>query len=31
MRERADRIGAELVVQSPAHHGHGTRVTIRID
>jgi len=31
MRERADRIGADLVIQSPSHHGRGTRVTIRID
>jgi signal transduction histidine kinase len=31
MRERADRIGADLIVQSPAHDGRGTRVTIRID
>ena len=31
MRERADRIGADLVVQSPAHHSRGTRVTIRLD
>jgi signal transduction histidine kinase len=31
MRERADRIGADLIVQSPAYEGRGTRVTIRID
>jgi signal transduction histidine kinase len=31
MRERADRIGADLVVQSPARDGRGTRVTVRID
>jgi signal transduction histidine kinase len=31
MRERADRIGADLIVQSPAQNGRGTRVTIRID
>lgn len=31
MQERADRIGADLTVQSPALDGHGTRVTIRID
>jgi signal transduction histidine kinase len=31
MRERADRIGADLVVQSPADDGRGTRVSIRID
>jgi signal transduction histidine kinase len=31
MRERADRIGAVLVVQSPAREGRGTRVSIVID
>jgi signal transduction histidine kinase len=31
MRERADRIGADLLVQSPARAGRGTRVTVRID
>lgn len=31
MRERADRIGADLVVQSPALDGHGTRVLVRLD
>jgi signal transduction histidine kinase len=31
MRERADRIGAELVVESPGHDGVGTRVSIRLD
>lgn len=30
MRERAERIGAELSVLSPAHEGGGTRVTVRI-
>jgi signal transduction histidine kinase len=30
MRERAERIGAELTVESPAEDGHGTRVTIRL-
>jgi len=28
MRERADRIGADLVIESPAHDGRGTRVSI---
>jgi signal transduction histidine kinase len=31
MRERADRIGADLQVESPAREGHGTRVSISID
>jgi len=31
MRERADRIGADLVVESPARNGRGTRVCITID
>jgi len=31
MKERADRIGADLAVHSPALDGRGTRVTIRID
>ncbi|MGY2874562.1 signal transduction histidine kinase [Marmoricola sp. URHA0025 HA25] len=31
MRERADRIGAELVIESPAHEGRGTRVCVRLD
>lgn len=31
MRERADRIGADLLLQSPAMDGRGTRVTVRID
>jgi signal transduction histidine kinase len=31
MRERADRIGADLILQSPALDGRGTRVTVRID
>jgi signal transduction histidine kinase len=31
MRERADRIGADLTVQSPAYDGRGTRVSVRID
>ncbi|HEY0903261.1 MAG TPA: histidine kinase [Marmoricola sp.] len=31
MRERADRIGAGLVVESPARDGRGTRVLVRID
>jgi signal transduction histidine kinase len=31
MRERADRIGADLVVESPAQDGKGTRVSIRLD
>jgi signal transduction histidine kinase len=31
MRERADRIGADLIVKSPARDGRGTSVTIRID
>jgi signal transduction histidine kinase len=31
MKERADRIGADLVVESPAHDGRGTRVSIRLD
>ncbi|HEX2893529.1 MAG TPA: histidine kinase [Marmoricola sp.] len=31
MRERADRIGADLLLQSPALDGRGTRVTVRID
>jgi signal transduction histidine kinase len=31
MRERADRIGANLVVESPALDGRGTRVSIRLD
>jgi len=30
MRERADRIGADLFVESPAHDGRGTRVSIRL-
>jgi signal transduction histidine kinase len=30
MRERAERIGAELTVASPAHEGGGTRVTVTI-
>jgi signal transduction histidine kinase len=30
MRERAERIGAELSVTSPAHEGGGTRVTVKI-
>ena len=30
MRERADRIGADLVVESPALDGRGTRVAIRL-
>jgi nitrate/nitrite-specific signal transduction histidine kinase len=31
MRERADRIGADLVVESPARDGKGTRVSITLD
>jgi signal transduction histidine kinase len=31
MRERADRIGADLDIQSPARDGRGTRVTIMLD
>jgi signal transduction histidine kinase len=31
MRERADRIGADLVLESPAQHGRGTRVSIKLD
>jgi signal transduction histidine kinase len=31
MRERAQRIGAELSVVSPATEGRGTRVSIRLD
>jgi signal transduction histidine kinase len=31
MRERADAIGAELTIQSPARDGRGTCVAIRID
>ena len=31
MRERAKRIGADLVVESPALDGRGTRVSIRLD
>jgi signal transduction histidine kinase len=31
MRERADRIGADLVVESPAYDGKGTRVAVRLD
>jgi two-component system nitrate/nitrite sensor histidine kinase NarX len=31
MRERAHRIGADLVIESPAHDGRGTRVSIRLD
>ena len=31
MRERADRIGATLVVESPGHAGRGTRVCVRLD
>lgn len=31
MRERADRIGADLQVESPAHDGRGTRVCVRLD
>ena len=31
MRERADRVGAELVIQSPAHDNRGTRVCITLD
>ena len=31
MRERAARIGADLVVESPALDGRGTRVSIRLD
>src|SRR3954470_276640 len=31
MRERADRIGAVLAVESPAREGRGTRVSIVID
>jgi signal transduction histidine kinase len=31
MRERAERIGAELSVVSPATEGRGTRVSIRLD
>jgi signal transduction histidine kinase len=30
MRERAERIGAELTVGTPAGNGRGTRVTVRI-
>ncbi len=30
MRERADRIGADLLVQSPAEDGRGTRVAVRL-
>lgn len=30
MRERADRIGADLEVESPARDGRGTRVTITV-
>jgi signal transduction histidine kinase len=31
MRERADRIGADLLVESPADNGRGTRVAIRLE
>jgi signal transduction histidine kinase len=31
MRERANRIGAELLVESPARDGRGTRVSIQLD
>jgi signal transduction histidine kinase len=31
MRERADRIGADLEITSPAVDGRGTRVSIRLD
>jgi signal transduction histidine kinase len=31
MRERADRIGADLQIHSPATDGRGTRVSIRLD
>jgi signal transduction histidine kinase len=31
MRERAERIGAELLVESPARDDRGTRVSIRLD
>jgi len=31
MRERAERIGADLLVESPARNGRGTRVSIRLD
>jgi len=31
MRERAERIGADLLVESPARSGRGTRVSIRLD
>lgn len=31
MRERADRIGADLEVTSPAHDGRGTRISLRLD
>jgi signal transduction histidine kinase len=31
MRERADRIGADLEIRSPASDGRGTRVSVRLD
>lgn len=31
MRERADRVGADLVVTSPARDGRGTRISVRLE